>query len=149
MTPLGLYVLDRAARQLFDWQEQLGPHVPLFLSVNMSSRQLLRHDLINDVKSVLSRSAVHRGSLRLEFAESHRDGEPGVLPRCSARVRELGAGLTLDDFGTGHSSLSYLQRLPFDTLKIDQSFVRGPTAKQKRVILRSPSSASPTTCTWT
>ena len=132
---LGLFAMQQAADDLVRWQRQVGD-VPLSVSVNLSSRQLLRRDLVSDVRSVLARSSLAPRCLRLELTESLVMDNPEQSAHVLAKLKQIGIGLSLDDFGTGYSSLAYLTRFPFDTIKIDKSFIDDNSPK-RNVLLRS------------
>ena len=133
---LGQFALEEAVKRIGDWQRLTGD-TSLFISVNISSRQLIRQDLIADVKAVLDRYRIAPECLKLELTESMVMDNPERSGQLLTRLRELGVGLALDDFGTGYSSLAYLMGFPFDTLKIDQSFLRNNTQPQRPIILHS------------
>jgi diguanylate cyclase (GGDEF)-like protein/PAS domain S-box-containing protein len=135
IVPLGLFAMQQAADDLAGWQKLVGD-VPLSVSVNLSSRQLLRRDLVTDVRSVIARSNLKPRCFRLELTESLVMDNPEQSAHVLARLKRLGIGLSLDDFGTGYSSLSYLTRFPFDTIKIDKSFIDDPSPKRP-VLLKS------------
>ncbi|CAN5214739.1 EAL domain-containing protein [soil metagenome] len=120
---IGRYVLNEAARQLGIWQRAFRPGQPLFVAVNMSSSQLLGADLIDDVRQIMGREGVERGTLKIEVTESMVMERPEAANQVLGRLQQLGVGLACDDFGTGHSSLANLRNLPFDTLKVDRSFI--------------------------
>jgi len=134
---LGMYVLEHTARELSGWQRAVRRRDSVFATVNISSRQLLRQDLIHDLRTVIARAGLARGTLKLELTEALVMENPEHTAQMLQRIRDLGAGLALDDFGSGHSSLAYLQRFPFDTIKIDQSFVRTNGKGARPVVLRS------------
>ena len=132
---LGLFAMQRAAEDLAAWLTQIGD-VPLSVSVNLSSRQLIRRDLVSDVRSVIARANLKPRCFRLELTELLVMHNPEQTNHVLTKLKKLGIGLSLDDFGTGYSSLSYLTRFPFDTIKIDKSFVDDTTPK-RAVLLKS------------
>jgi diguanylate cyclase (GGDEF)-like protein len=121
--PLGLWMLESACRQLVTWSSQPDMR-DLVLAVNVSARELTRPDYPDRVAELVSRTGADPRRLKLELTETVLASDLEGLVQRMARLRALGVGLSMDDFGTGFSSLNYLSRLPIDQLKIDQSFIR-------------------------
>jgi diguanylate cyclase (GGDEF)-like protein len=132
---LGNHALEIAMRQLMDWDTDL-PDTKLFLSVNVSSQQVMMRDFANTLSGMLARFAIRRHDLRLEITETVLMQNPEHNARVLQRVKALGIGLAMDDFGTGYSSLAYLSQFPFDTIKIDQSLIRNHWT-QRDILLQS------------
>ncbi len=138
IVPLGSYAVERAAVELRRWQTSFPLRDPIFCSVNVSARQLLRDEFFDDVINILDRQQPARLTLKLELTESVIMQNPESMAESLAHLKEAGAGLALDDFGTGFSSLAYLQRFPFDTVKIDRSFITDMAHNDETpVVLRS------------
>ena len=132
---LSRLVLNEAARQLGIWQRAFRPDKPLFVSVNVSSSQLINTDLVDDVRALLGREDIINGTLKIELTESMVMENPELSIEVLARLKALGVGLACDDFGTGYSALSNLRRLPFDMLKIDRSFLEADPEDEKAMIV--------------
>ena len=133
---LGRWILQEACTQMRRLQAA-HPRLPaLTLSVNVSGRQVLQPDLVEQIDDTLRATGLDARSLRLEITESVLVENAAAATRCLMRLRQLGLQLCIDDFGTGYSSLSYLHRLPIDLLKIDSSFVRtmGSDEKNRRIV---------------
>ncbi len=135
---LGRFVLNEAARQLGIWQRAFRPKEPLFVSINMSHAELLGRGIVDEVQSLLNREDVEPGTLKIEITESMVMQNPALSIQVLQRLKSLGVSLACDDFGTGYSSLATLQRLPFDVLKLDKSFLdAGPEDETAATILES------------
>jgi diguanylate cyclase (GGDEF)-like protein/PAS domain S-box-containing protein len=134
---IGAYLLETSARELAAWQKALEVNPPIFATVAASSRQMLSHDLLSDVRAALSRHFVQRGSLRIAIAETLVMENPEYASALLQRVREIGAALMLDRFGAGYTSLGHLPQYRFDAMRIDASLVRPNAVGARSPILRS------------
>jgi EAL domain-containing protein (putative c-di-GMP-specific phosphodiesterase class I) len=120
--PIGKWVLKEACRCMAGWIQR--GYQGLTIAVNVSSMQFEQDDFVLQVEEALAAENLSPHQLELELTESLVMENPRENARRLEALRALGVRIAVDDFGTGYSSLSYLQRLPLDTLKIDQSFVR-------------------------
>lgn len=119
--PLGEWVISTACRQIKQWHEQGLSEI--CVSVNLSARQFRQATLAADVSRLLKETGLEPASLELEITESLAMENPIVNANTLSVLRGIGVALAMDDFGTGHSSLSYLKNFPFTRLKLDRSFI--------------------------
>ena len=119
---IGQWVIEEACRQTIEFQ-RLRPAYPLCVCVNISAAEFRQRDLPRRIARVLEETGLPPRQLKLELTESVLIQDIPTTLEMLGELRDLGVGLAIDDFGTGYSSLSYLQRLPVDTLKVDQSFI--------------------------
>jgi c-di-GMP-specific phosphodiesterase len=124
MSELGAMMMREAAQQLAGWRNKHRAAGELTVAVNLSTGEIDRPDLVADVAAIRRETGLPPGILKLEVTEGDVMRDPDRACVILGELRDAGAALALDDFGTGFSSLSYLTRLPFDTLKIDRYFVR-------------------------
>jgi diguanylate cyclase (GGDEF)-like protein len=124
---LGRWVLQQACEQLRYWRTELA-ETPVSVNVNVSRQQLVRPELVDDVRSILRTTEIGNDNLKLEITESVIMENPDAVTEALRRLKALGVEIHMDDFGTGYSSLSYLHRLPIDVLKIDRAFMSSLSA---------------------
>jgi diguanylate cyclase (GGDEF)-like protein/PAS domain S-box-containing protein len=122
IVPIGRWVMKTACAQNVAWQRQGLP--PVCMAVNLSLRQLMDDNLLEDIKAALMDSGMAPNLWELEITESMVMQNPKRLIALLTDIKKLGVRLAIDDFGTGYSSLAQIKNFPIDTLKVDRSFIR-------------------------
>lgn len=118
---IGKWVVEESIKQYAAWRKQFG--FPFIMSINISALQYKREDFVDSIVGILNQYHVKPAEVELEITESVLIDDFGAVYEKLKILRNYGIRISLDDFGTGFSSLSYLKKLPIDTLKIDKSFI--------------------------
>lgn len=131
IVPIDRFVMRRACRQVMIWNKAVGENASFYISVNLSRRSLSRPDFILEVDRVLQETGISPQDLYLEITESGIMQDTAGSMSTLLELRARGVQSLIDDFGTGHSSLSILQNLPIDGLKVDRSFIMDMEQKKE------------------
>jgi diguanylate cyclase (GGDEF)-like protein len=119
-----LWVLHTACLQIVEWQNKFTNTPPLFISVNLSAKNIKHPNLVKNIEHILEVTKLDPTSLHLEITEKVSAPDDEDALEVLRQLRSIGVRISLDDFGTGYSALNYLARLPVDVLKIDRSFIK-------------------------
>ena len=135
--PIGTWVLQQACDAFAGWQRRFGQTGLEYITVNVSTRQLMQHNFLHTVEQAVQNAGLEPGALRIEITETALMDSPNQAAGVLRELRNFGAKIYLDDFGTGYSSLSHLHKMPVDALKIDRSFVRSLLLPDRPAIVES------------
>ncbi len=122
INPIGNHILREACAACRSWNDRGCPNYKV--NVNLSVVQLLQEDIVDLVKTAVRESGIKPRNLTLEVTESLAINDMERMKEILGRIKKLGVKIALDDFGTGYSSLNHIRELPFDVIKVDQSFIR-------------------------
>eukprot|EP00752_Nemacystus_decipiens_P013644 g12097.t1 len=120
---IGHWVMDTAVRQLAEWRQRPGCE-SIFMSINLSKRQLVDSRITQDLQGLIDRYDLPAEAIKVEITETAIMENPETVAPVLDQIRSIGVGLSMDDFGKGHSSLSCLHQFPLTTLKIDRLFIK-------------------------
>ena len=138
IVPVGYWVLERACADLRRWEVVDPRSSDVLVSVNLSAKQLVVPDLVTRVEEIVAQAGVRPGRIEFELTESSVMVDPELAERQLDALKRKGFRLSIDDFGTGHSSLSYVHRFPVDRIKVDRSFLlRARTEHETDVVIRA------------
>ena len=133
--PLSNWILNQGCQQMDQWQKLSNSYQHLMISINLSVKQLLEENLVEKIVQTMEDLGMKKNCLKLEITESCLVKNSEEVCSILNQLKALGIKLSMDDFGTGYSSLSYLHRFPFDTLKIDRSFIKDIVRKSDKLRL--------------
>ena len=132
IVPIGTWVIEEACRRMQSVLSRICWSGPFTVCINISARQFLQPDLHACVQRAMESAGLHSARLKLEITESVMMNDMDAVHAAFERIRTLGVEMAIDDFGTGYCSLAYLHQFPFDTLKIDRSFIQKIGASENK-----------------